>query len=274
MLGACSPAKETPPPTPKVEAKAPAGTPAEPAKPAPAAQTPAGEKKPEASAPTPSQPPATAPAASGGIGFSGIVKFDGPRPKRTVIKMNADPKCEAIHGGKNVGSESEIVSAEGGVKNVFVYVKDGPIKRGGYSAPQAAELKQEGCLYSPHVQGVLVEQPFNIVNADSLLHNVHALAKVNPEFNFGQPAPGTKDRVFHKVEMPMKIKCDVHPWMGAYVFVMDHPYFAVTDEKGAFAIANLPAGQYTLTAWHEVYGEAEAKVAGGATDVSFTFKAK
>ena len=215
------------------------------------------------------------PVAARAGNVSGSVSFQGEAPKRTVIKMDADPKCAAIHGDKKVGSEDAIVSKEGKVANVFVYLKDGV--KGKFPTPTApAEIDQNGCMYIPHVQGVMVDQPFNIKSSDPTLHNIHCLGKVNPEFNFGQPQPGVKDKVFHKAEAPIKFKCDVHPWMSAYVFVMENPFFAVSGKDGAFAIKDVPDGEYTLAAWHEKFGEqtAKIKVAGGELkDQNFTFSA-
>ncbi len=204
---------------------------------------------------------------------TGTVKFDGERPKRTVIKMDADAKCAAIHGDKKVGSEDAIVSKEGMVQNAFVHVKAGVT--GKFDPPAtAATIDQKGCQYTPHVQGILVDQKFNIVNSDPTSHNIHSLAKENPEFNVSQPNVGTLEKVMKKVEKPIKFKCDIHPWMSAYVFVMEHPFFGVTDKDGKFTIANLPDGEYTVEVWHETLGttEAKIKVAGGDVTQDFTLK--
>lgn len=215
------------------------------------------------------------PLAARAGNVSGAVSFTGEAPKRTVVKMDADPKCAAIHGDKKVGSEDAIVSKDGKVANVFVYLKEGV--KGKFTPPTTpGEIDQNGCMYSPHVQGVMVDQPFNIKNSDPTLHNIHCLAKVNPEFNFGQPQPGTKDKVFRKAEAPVKFKCDVHPWMSAYVFVMEHPFFGVSGKDGGFTIKDVPDGEYTLAAWHEKFGEqtAKIKVAGGELkDQNITFSA-
>ncbi|MBI1785724.1 hypothetical protein HYR69_11325, partial [Candidatus Sumerlaeota bacterium] len=136
---------------------------------------------------------------------TGTVKFDGERPKRSVIKMDADPKCAMIHGDEKVGTEDAIVSKEGLVKNAFVYVKS-PVS-GKFDAPaEPASIEQKGCMYAPHVQGILVNQKLNIINSDPTLHNIHALAKVNPEFNISQPNQGTRDKDFKRAEMPIKFK--------------------------------------------------------------------
>jgi hypothetical protein len=127
------------------------------------------------------------------------------------------------------------------------------------------------------VQGILVDQKLEIVNGDDTLHNVRALAEKNRPFNIGQP-PATAPRIktFTTVEPRLKFKCDVHPWMFAYLFVMEHPYFGVSASDGTFTLPTLPPGTYTLVAWHEKLGEQEAQVtvAGdGSGTAAFVFKA-
>ncbi len=205
---------------------------------------------------------------------SGTVRFEGEAPKRIVIKMDNDPKCKAMHGDEKVGTEAAIVSADGKVANAFVYVKSGLEGKKFDPPEEPATIDQRGCIYIPHVQGIFVGQKFNIVSSDPTLHNIHGLAKINPEFNHGQPAPGTIEKVFHKPEIGLKIKCDVHPWMNAWVHVMEHPFFAVSAKDGTYGISNLPPGNYTLAAWHERFGELEKKISVGndaATDADFTF---
>lgn len=211
-------------------------------------------------------------AAAGGAEITGVVRYDGPEPTRYALQMRADPKCEAIHGDTKVWSDAELVGQDGGLQNVFVYVKNPPA--GQYTAPDApARLEQKGCVYSPHVQGIRVDQTLEIVNADPTLHNVRSFAKQNRPFNLGQPSPGVREKTFSKPEKAVRIKCDVHSWMTSYIFVMEHPFFAVSDGSGSFSIADLPPGEYTLGAWHEVYGEQEKTVTvGDSTTVDFTFE--
>jgi plastocyanin len=212
-----------------------------------------------------------APATAGSV--KGSTMFEGEKPARKRIKMDADPACAALHA-KPVGTEDYLIRDTGEIVNVFVYLKGGDGKK--HEAPaDKAQIDQHGCQYNPHVQGLMVGQTLDIVNSDPTMHNIHCLAKVNKEFNFGQPTPGTREQVFRRAENAVQFKCDVHPWMSAYIFVMDHPFYAVSGSDGQFEIKNVPAGNYTLVAWHEKLGEVEQQitVADGDLDgVTFTFK--
>ena len=222
------------------------------------------------------QAPAAAQPAAGGAAVHVSVKFSGTAPARTKVKMDADPVCQQQHATP-VDSEEVVVNSNGTLKNVFVYVKDGVT--GVFPAPSApATLEQSGCWYRPHVLGLQVNQPFDIVNSDATLHNVNAKPTANPPFNIAQPVKGMKTtKKFAKPEVMVKFKCNVHPWMNAYAGVLAHPFFAVSDEQGTAAITGLPAGTYTLEAWHETYGTQlqTVTVADGETkSVEFTFAAK
>ena len=136
---------------------------------------------------------------------------------------------------------------------------------------------QKGCMYTPHVLGIQVGQEREVTNSDPTLHNVHSLSKLNPQFNLGQPKQGMKfTKKFEKPET-FKVKCEVHSWMGAYIGVFNHPFFAVTADDGSFSLKSLPQGTYTIEAWHEKYGVQTAKVAvdaAGKKTVDFKFAAK
>jgi plastocyanin len=213
----------------------------------------------------------TVSAWSGDI--SGKVAFEGAAPKPGRLQMNADPVCMKQHKDP-VFSEEVLVNKNGTLKNVIVYVKEGlPAKK--YPVPtQKPELDQKGCVYIPRVISMQAGQELMVVNNDPTLHNVHSLSKDNPQFNKGQPK--NSKPIVVKIEKPetFKVKCDVHPWMGAWVGVFPHPYHAVTGDDGSFNIKELPAGDYTLEAWHEKFGVQTIKVkvaaAGTATaDVKF-----
>lgn len=207
---------------------------------------------------------------------SGKVTFDGAAPKMGRLQMGADPVCQKAHKSP-VLSEEVVVNKNGTLKNVMVYVKDG-LKTRKFDAPVAkAEFDQIGCVYTPHVLGVQTNQEVVIINSDPTLHNVHALAKKNQEFNIAQPVKGMKTtKKFDKAEI-FKVKCDVHAWMGAWIGVFEHPFFAVTGDDGSFTLKGLPAGEYTVEAWHEKYGTQTGKVkveATGEAKLDFKFTAK
>jgi plastocyanin len=217
------------------------------------------------------QQAAAAPADAATV--TGLVKFEGTPAPMPNIPMGADPFCTSTHPTP-VKAEDVVVGPAGELANVFVYVKD---FRGAAPAPAgSALLDQQGCQYKPHVSGVQVGQTLEIKNSDATLHNVHAMAEANPEFNIGQPVQGmVSKKTFEKPEVMVKFKCDVHGWMNSYVAVLPHPYFGVSGANGSFTISGLPPGSYTLEAWHEKYGTQTQQVQVGAKEskqVSFTFK--
>jgi plastocyanin len=214
------------------------------------------------------------------FGFSGDVEgkitFDGKAPKMKPLRMNADPVCVANSDIKP-RKEWLVLDENNGVKNVLVFIKES--KSGSFadnydSPKEAAVIDQNGCVYVPHVLGVMVGQQLDILNSDGTLHNIHALPKVNKEFNKAMPRSKKQMSVtFDKVEAPFKVKCDVHPWMGAFVGVFEHPYFAVTDDSGSYTISGLAPGKYVVEAWHEKLGSKTADLTvddSGATQ-NFTF---
>ena len=208
---------------------------------------------------------------------TGVVALDGMAPSNAVIRMNADPICLRESKGAQFQETFEVGGDGKSLANVFVYVKDG-LGNYIYDTPtQPAVIDQKECRYHPHVFGMRVGQPLEIQNSDPTLHNIHALPKNNSEFNTGQPIQGMKTtHTFDKPEVMVPFKCDVHGWMNAYVGVLDHPYFAVTDKDGKFELKTLPAGTYTIEAWHERLGAQETKVTIAekeTNDVAFTFKA-
>jgi plastocyanin len=202
--------------------------------------------------------------------LKGTIKFSGKAPAMREIKMNGDRNCAQMHHGP-VYSEDVIVNKNGTLKNVFVYLKEGV--KGKYPVPSSpVVLTQEGCMYHPHIFGIQVGQPLEIVNDDPTLHNIHALPKENIPFNVGQPLKGMKTtKSFDKPEVMVKFKCDVHNWMSAYCGVLDHPFFAVSDENGNFDIKNVPPGTYTVEAWHEKYGVQDMKVTVTAKGAAVNF---
>lgn len=212
-------------------------------------------------------------AWAGSVG--GSAAFTGTAPAPKEINMGADPSCAALHPTPAF-TEEAVVNSNGTLKNVFVYVKAG-LEGKTFPAPaDAVKFDQNGCHYTPHVLGVRAGQPVEIWNSDATLHNIHSLTKESKEFNVGMPIKGMKvKKTFDKPEIMVKMKCDVHPWMNAYIGVLPHPFFAVTDETGKYEIKDLPPGKYTLEAWHETFGTKtqEISVEDGtpaAADFSFS----
>ena len=205
---------------------------------------------------------------------TGKITFDGVAPKPEPIKMSSDPKCAA--DGATAMTESIVVGDGGALQNVFVYVKDG-LGNLVFPIPTTpVVLDQKGCHYEPHVFGIQVGQPLEIRNSDPTLHNVHAVAHANQEFNTGQPIQGMKTtHVFTAKEVLLPFKCDVHGWMNSYAGVVDHPFYAVTGADGGFSLKGLPPGTYTIDAVHERLGVQSQTVTIGAKetkDIAFTFK--
>lgn len=209
-------------------------------------------------------------ATAGNI--SGKVMLEGTPPANPVIKMASDPAC----GNSEVRAESFVVD-NGSLENVFVYIKDGLGNKYIFDTPtEPVKLDQKGCHYTPHVLGVRVTQPLEVINSDATLHNVHGMPETNREFNQGQPLQGMKNTVsFTAPEVMIPFKCDVHSWMNAYVGVVSHPYFAVTGSGGKFELKTVPPGTYTIEAWHEKLGRQTQTVTLGDKedkDITFTFK--
>ena len=213
-------------------------------------------------------------AAAAGT-LSGRVMFAGAVPASAAIDVTSDRAC--IDQNPN-GVPSENIGVDNGaLENVFVYIKDG-LSGYYFEVPtDPVKLDQRGCRFVPHVLGVRAGQPLTIGNSDDAPHNVHALPAVNPGFNRSQALKNMSDtKVFTKREVMIPFKCDIHPWMQSYVGVMDHPYFAVTSDGGRFELKDVPAGTYTIEAWHEKLGTQTQQITIGANEskaITFTFSA-
>ncbi|HEY2900719.1 MAG TPA: carboxypeptidase regulatory-like domain-containing protein [Polyangia bacterium] len=234
----------------------------------------------EAPAPSPSAAPGapatSAPAAAPAVGsavIKGLVTLKGPPPEVKMIKRDTDPYCAQ----KQMKEEDVIVGAGGALKNVIVRISKGVT--GHYDPPvQDAALDQLDCMYRPRVQAIMTGQSLVIKNGDQTLHNVHSYKGPSTLFNQAQiPGLAPMGKKFNESGDIIKFKCDVHPWMTGYVSVTNHPFFAVTGDDGTFSIAKVPAGTYTLEAWHERYGSKTADITVAAdkpTEINFSFDAK
>lgn len=216
-------------------------------------------------------------AATGQI--TGTVKLDGQAPHQKPIDMSKDPACAQTHTGGPATGESVVVGANGGLANVVVYISQG-LSGDVPAASKPVAFDQRGCQYVPHVVAVNPGQHMNILNDDKTSHNIHPDPKPgggNNAFNKSQLAGGPPiDISWSAEEVAIPVKCNVHPWMRAFIVVVKGPN-GVSDANGSFKLENVPPGTYTLTAWHETYGTQTQKVTvaeGKPATVDFTFKAK
>lgn len=192
--------------------------------------------------------------------ISGRVLFNGEAPAMPVIDFSSNPQCERQHHAPQK-AETVVVNANKTLRNVFVRIKDG-LPRGRWTPPaEPARLDQRGCVYEPHVLGIMEGQQLEILNNDPVNHNVHAESEVNPAWNESQPPRAEhKFKRFDAEEVLFPVTCSVHPWMRSYIGVSAHPFFAVTGEDGSFTLKGVPPGTYTIEAVHEKYGRKEGKV--------------
>jgi len=215
-----------------------------------------------------------APQAAASTGsIKGRIRLSGKAPGNSIIRMGLDPKCVQINQGKRLLQETVVTSADGGLANVFVRLQGSfpptPVPT------EPVTIDQRGCVYHPRVIGARVGQTLEVRNSDALHHNVHSLSAGRNSFNVDQATAGAVGKFrLNSEEIMLRLKCDVHSWMTAYIGVVTHPYFTVSSDAGAFEIANAPAGTYTIQAWHERYGMLTQMVrvrAGAVTTLDFTY---
>ncbi|MFQ5830067.1 MAG: carboxypeptidase regulatory-like domain-containing protein [Candidatus Methylomirabilia bacterium] len=208
--------------------------------------------------------------ASGGA-VSGTVRFSGsvPAPKKLEVARDTE-----VCGTEPKTSEALLVSSAGGLRNVVVFL-DG-IEKGKAFSDAPIELDQRGCWFVPHVQLVRAGKAFTLVNSDKALHNFRTpRTEANRALNKAQPKFKRRLRITIKNPDIIPVNCDIHEWMHAVIVVMGHPYYAVTDENGAFTLSGVPPGRYTLTFWHEVLGRQTREVnvaTGGEARVAVEFR--
>jgi len=234
-----------------------------------------GCSKKESSETRPPAPTAVVdPSAAGSV--TGTVKIDGTPPVFRTIDMSAEAACVQANP-KPIAPPVVVLGEHGAFANVVVYVKSG---LGSYrfdTPKDPAVLDQQSCMYVPRVLAMMVNQPFEVKNADPTTHNVHSIPRENHPWN-RSIAAGEQPYVttFTQPELAIPIVCNIHPWMRAYLFVFAHPYFDVTATTGTFELKNLPPGTYTIEAWHERFGTQDVSVTIAPKEsksISFTFKA-
>ena len=205
--------------------------------------------------------------------ITGKITLKGTPPPEKDLPL--DPGCGALHKDDKPKTRFFAVAADGGLADVFVSIKDGLTGKTFEPSAQPGLLDQVGCEYSPYVLGLQTKQKLLIRNSDPLLHNVHPTPSKesgNAEFNQAQ-TPKAKDleKTFEKPEVFLRFKCDVHPWMFAYVGIVDHPFFSVSAKDGTFKLSNVPAGTYTVEAYHRKGGQVSQKVTVGSDSVKADF---
>jgi plastocyanin len=200
------------------------------------------------------RPPVTSPGVEVVGTISGSIRYTGTAPERAVVQMAADPFCVTAHAGQEVLTEQLVVNDNDTLRWAFVHIRDasGSLPSG---AGTTAVLDQVACMYTPRVVGMEAGATIRVTNSDQTLHNVNVQPANNTSFNVAQPIPGmSTERIFENPEIMIPVRCDVHPWMQAYVGVVPHPFFDVTGEDGSFRLEGVPAGEYVIEAWHETLG--------------------
>jgi hypothetical protein len=208
------------------------------------------------------QAPSSAAAADTGQ-ISGMISFEGQKPELKPIGMTNYPVCVSLHPGPVLPQDGQ-VNPDGSLPNAFVYIESADVNLPSTPPRNPVVLTQKGCEYVPHVLGVMVGQPFEVVNLDPATHNIHVMAKINPQWNVSQ-LPGSRSvvRKFQHPEIMIPVHCNVHSWMLAYVGVVDNPFYAVTGTDGV----------YTLGVWTATFGTEKRQVtvhAGETTSADFT----
>ncbi|MGH8006642.1 MAG: hypothetical protein ACREQ3_06500 [Candidatus Binatia bacterium] len=208
--------------------------------------------------------------------ISGQVRFEGPIPEQTTVQLGGWSECAAQHPG-GLPKAGDILVNNGMLQNAAVYVKEGLGDRVFAVPEEPVVIDQKGCVFLPRIAGARVDQPLRFLNSDPMAHNVHGLPQNARQWNFSLSVKGSaRTMTVNKPETPIEIKCDIHPWMKAYLGVFDHPYFALSTADGRFTLKDLPPGEYTIEAWHERLGTRSQKVSLGAKEskqVEFTFAA-
>jgi hypothetical protein len=213
------------------------------------------------------------PATAGTI--TGKILFSGKKPAPEKITVDEDRHCAEMH--KNgLYDQTVVVNPNGTLSNVFIYIKKGLEGKAFEPPSEPVTIDQKGCWFEPRVVGLQTGQYLNVTNSDPTTHSIHPMAQINREWNQAQePGANPLHRRFMTQEIMIKVKCNIHSWMRAWIGAVAHPYFAVTGADGTYSLKNVPPGEYTVEAWHEKYGTQEMKVtvpASGTQEAIFTFK--
>lgn len=215
------------------------------------------------------------PLAAGEV--MGKVSLKGTPPaERVITQLKSDPNCGKANTAAEVKTRLYVVSADGGLANTLVYIKKGLEGKTFTPSTEKPLIDQQGCMYEPYISAVQAGQQFDVKNSDAFMHNVNATPKAQKGFNFAQASAGqVNTKVLEKPELGVRFACNVHPWMIAYVHVLDNPFFAITDNDGKYSFkGDLPDGKYTVEAFHMKAGATtqEIEVKGGKVTADFTLE--
>jgi len=187
--------------------------------------------------------------------ITGVVTFKGTPPAPQPIKVNKDKK---VCGKTKLFSNAVLVNKNKGLQNAVVRLTD--ITKGKTRKIETITLDQKGCRFHPHVLIVPTGGMVSVVNDDPLTHNIHTFSFENPQLNQAQPKGSPALTIKTTASETMKVQCDIHKWMGGWVVIAEHPYYALTGTNGKFTLSNVPPGTYTLEVWHESLGIATRSV--------------
>jgi plastocyanin len=196
---------------------------------------------------------AAGPASAGAI--KGVLLYNGPPVAPKTVPVTID---QYVCGNQKPGEEL-VVSPKRGIRNAVVSLQTPPAGTKWEGTHKPAQVDQVGCVYAPRVVVVPVGGTVDFLNSDRLLHNLHSVSKENAQFNRTQPRGRTVSMTFKKPEI-VRIDCDLHSWMRAWVVVAEHPFYAVTGPDGEFALEGVPPGRYALQIWQETLGTTTREV--------------